>query len=89
MAETSPEDVKATLRLKRYWLYGPGRAKWDRPPHPWTQLYHELRKYIKSDREAKATAAKWYHEAKGVWPNSDAARVMQGKPPRGKRIGPG
>lgn len=55
--------------LKRYWVAGKGREKWIHDPHPWTRLYHFLRKYIKDDRVAKATAAKWFKEATGRWPN--------------------
>ena len=83
----TPAGIEGEARLKKYWLAGPGRARWDYPPHPWTNLYHHLRKYIPGF--AKQTAAKWFHEAKGYWPGSDINRVANGSPPRGKKIGPG
>ena len=84
MADLNPGDGDAK-RLKRYWLTGPGRAKWS----SWTELYHHLRKYIHPDDFAKRTAAQWYHEGTGLWAGSDMNRVVHGKPPRGNRIGPG
>lgn len=86
--EMTPKDVEDTARLKRYWLLGPGRAKWDHPPTPWTNLFHHLSKYLPPEL-AKKTAARWFIEAKGYASGSDINRVMNGAPPRGKRIGPG
>lgn len=83
MADVRPGDGNAAV-LKRYWLFGPGRAKWN----TWTELYGHLKKYMNPEF-AKRTAAQWYHEGTGMWPGSDANRVAHGKPPRGKRIGPG
>lgn len=74
--------------LHRYWTAGEGLAKWSPTPHPWTSLYHHLRKYL-PDGEAKRTASEWFHEVKGYWSGSDRNRVAHGKPPRGKKIGPG
>lgn len=82
MADLHPGD--GGDQLKRYWIAGPGRAKWN----TWTELYNHLKKYLGPER-AKAVAAAWYHEATGLWPGSDANRVAHGKPPRGKRVGPG
>lgn len=82
MADTHPGDNAA--QLKRYWIAGPGRAKWS----TWTELYHHLLKYLPPER-AKRTAAQWYHEATGMWPGSDKNRVAHGHAPRGDRIGPG
>lgn len=65
--EATPADVAATARLHRYWTIGPGLAKWASQPHPWTALYHHLAKYMPAE-EAKAVAAKWFHEVKGYWP---------------------
>lgn len=67
---------------------GEGLAKWAEKEHPWTELYHHLLKYMNPEM-AKRTSTVWYHEVMGVYPNSDAARVMHGKPPRGKVVGPG
>lgn len=89
MAANMPSEVAAAERLHRYWTKGPGLAKWAGKPNPWTTLYHHLLKYIKNPDEAKATAAKWFHDVFGFWPGSDLNRVIHGKPPRGERIGPG
>jgi hypothetical protein len=67
--------------LHEYWTKNPkGLAKWVDKPHPWTALYHHLLKYIHNDDEAKATAAKWFHDVKGFWPGD-----QKGKNP----VGPG
>lgn len=55
-------------RLHRYWTVGPGLAKWRADPHPWTALYHHLRKYL-PDNEAKRTTTVWFHEVTGHYPN--------------------
>lgn len=55
-------------RLHRYWTLGPGLAKWRADPHPWTALYHHLRKYL-PDNEAKRTTTVWFHEVTGHYPN--------------------
>jgi 2'-5' RNA ligase len=73
-----PGNAKA---LHEYWTRNPeGLAKWADKPHPWTALYKHLRKYIKNLNEAKATAAKWFHDVKGYWPGD-----QKGKNP----VGPG
>lgn len=64
-------------RLKRYWIAGEGRAKWDHSPHPWTQLYHELVKFMEPEF-AKRTAAQWFHDAKGYWPGDQKGRNPTG-----------
>jgi hypothetical protein len=58
-----------TAELKKYWLSGPGLAKWADKPHPWTALYKALRKYIKDPDEAKRTASQWYRLHFGHIPN--------------------
>jgi len=75
-------------QLKTYWTKGKGLAKWAPKPHPWTTLLHHLEKYLEPERARRVTT-EWYHEVFGDYPGSDTARVRQGKPPRGKRIGPG
>lgn len=64
------EDLELAIRLDptganlhAYWTVGKGKARWN----TWTELYHHLLKYLPAET-AKATAAKWYHEVKGVWP---------------------
>jgi 2'-5' RNA ligase len=77
-------------QLHDYWTKNPkGLAKWAEKSKPWTALYHHLLKYIKDEREAKATAAKWFHDVFHFWPGADLNRVTHGKPPRGKLVGPG
>lgn len=71
-------------QFKQYWVYGEGRRKWTR----WRQLVRHLVKHVGLAR-AKRIAAQWFHERYGFWPGDDRNRVRHGKPPRGKRIGPG
>lgn len=70
--------------LKRYWMTGDGAGKWA----TWTELYGHLKKHM-ADELAKRVAAEWFHERYGIWPGSDKNRVLHGKPPRGKVVGPG
>lgn len=86
--EVTPEDAKNTARLKAYWMTGEGAAKWIPTETPWTNLYHELMKYM-SPALAKQTASRWFIEAFHFAAGSDKNRVLHGKPPRGKRVGPG
>lgn len=87
MTDTHPGDGNAR-RLKAYWLTGAGAAKWQASPHPWTALHRHLAKHMNPEL-AKRTASEWFHEHFGFWPGSDLNRVTHGRPPRGKRIGPG
>ena len=43
-------------RLKRWWVYGGGAARWT----TWTQLYDELKEHIKNVKKLKATVSAWY-----------------------------
>lgn len=43
-------------RLKRWWVYGAGAARWS----TWTQLYDELKEHIKNVKKLKATVSAWY-----------------------------
>lgn len=90
MPSTTAADPKPGTRgyLKWYWTKGEGLAKWSTSPHPWTALYHHLLKFMNAE-EAKRTASQWFHDVFGFWSGSDLNRVTHGKPPRGKRIGPG
>lgn len=77
----TPKDERNVQRLKRYWAYGEGRAKWVNSPHPYTELVRELRKYMPTnDRMLKGYAAEVFHMALGFWP---------GTPHRGKTPTPG
>ncbi|WP_134324701.1 hypothetical protein [Cumulibacter soli] len=71
-------------QLHRYWVIGKGRAKWN----TWTELYRHLLKYLPPEK-ARRTASKWFIERFGFAAGSDVNRVRQGKPPRGKVVGPG
>ena len=65
--ELTPNDVKNTARLKAYWAYGEGRAKWATSPHPYTTLVTLLEKYVDS-HVAHGLAANIFHMAFGFWP---------------------
>lgn len=78
-------------QLHHYWTRGPGLARWAASPHPWTTLVALLKEKVPEQRleVIKAWASRWYIEVFGFAAGSDKARVAHGKPPRGKRIGPG
>ena len=62
-ADTHPGDGE----LKKYWTRGPGLSRWATSAHPWTSLYHHLRKHL-PDEQAKRVASSWFHEVFGFWP---------------------
>jgi hypothetical protein len=86
--EATPGDAEAVARLHRYWVAGPGLAKWANSPHPWQALYNELAKYIHSDDMLKRTVSAWHNEI-FTPTGSDRYRVEHGGRMRGNRIGPG
>jgi hypothetical protein len=51
MADVHPGDNGD--KLKHYWLYGEGRAKWS----TWTELYHHLVKYLNPETAKRVTEA--------------------------------
>ncbi len=63
----TPAGQAGEARLKRYWAFGEGRAKWINSPHPYTTLVAELSKYV-PERIAKGLAANIFHMATGIWP---------------------
>lgn len=84
----SGQGLKGAAQLHEYWTKGEGLAKWASAPDPWTQLYHHLLKYM-SPGKAKRTATNWFFDVFHFYPGSDLNRVTHGKPPRGKKVGPG
>lgn len=64
--------------LEHYWKHGEGAAKWIGHPHPWTALYHHLRKHM-VDEMAKRTASQWFKDVTGMWPGE-----RKGKNPVGR-----
>lgn len=76
--------------LHRYWTKDPeGLAKWATlPKGRWTALYTHLKKHMTASK-AKRVASAWFIEVMGYAAGSDKNRVASGKPPRGKRVGPG
>jgi len=71
-------------QLHHYWVAGEGLAKWK----TWRELVAHLVRHV-GPIKAKTYASAWFHERYGFWPGDDKNRVMNGKPPRGHRIGPG
>jgi hypothetical protein len=68
MALGAAQHPRDAARLHDYWTKDPrGLAQWADKPHPWTELYHHLLKYL-PDEIAKRTAAQWFHDTKGYWP---------------------
>lgn len=70
--------------FRRWWVYGPGRKRWN----TWTELYTQLLEHMTPAR-ARLAASAWFRLRFGFASGSDLNRVRQGKPPRGKRIGKG
>lgn len=87
--QLSAKDAAATERIHKYWVAGPGLAKWATSPHPWTALHRELAKYIHDPKLLDETTSKWHFEVFHQHTGSDAYRVEHGGKMRGKRIGPG
>jgi hypothetical protein len=84
----TPTDEAAVERLHKYWVAGPGLAKWADSPHPWQALYDELAKYIHDPAMLKRVVSKWHNEVMAPT-GSDRYRVEHGGKMRGDRIGPG
>jgi hypothetical protein len=76
-----------TEKLHRYWVAGPGLAKWAHSPHPWQALHDHLAKFLSGDK-LNSTVSKWHYEVFHQHTGSDAYRVEHGGQMRGKRIGP-
>lgn len=74
--------------LHHYWTRGKGLAKWKGSPKPWTTLVALLTRHV-GPQKAKVFASRWFYEVFGFYAGSDLNRVTHGKPPRGKRVGPG
>ncbi|MEU7978238.1 phage protease [Micromonospora sp. NPDC049081] len=63
--------------LKHYWTKtAEGLGKWRDKPHPWTALYHHLRKHV-GDERAKRIASEWFHDVFGYWPGSKQHRGVK------------
>jgi hypothetical protein len=75
-------------KLHHYWTQGEGKAKWAGSPQPWTTLVAHLTKHV-GLAKAKVYASRWFYEVFGFYAGSDKNRVIHGKPPRGKVVGPG
>jgi hypothetical protein len=72
----TPEDFRNVARLKRYWAFGPGTAKWlPGTPGDWTRLHRLLRKYVGS------------HVAPGLTTNIYQMRFGESNASRDKRVG--
>lgn len=80
--------LDGTAKLHRYWVAGPGLAKWAHSPHPWQALYNELAKYIHDPDKLKRTVSAWHNEVMAPT-GSDRYRLEHGGKIRGKVIGPG
>jgi 2'-5' RNA ligase len=76
-------------QLKTYWTKGPGLAKWQDKPHPWTALFKHLSKFLGPDR-AKRTASEWYRLVFGHMPNEKGVKAGAGNgatlPTRAEKI---
>jgi hypothetical protein len=69
--EVTPNDVKATERLRQYWAHGAGAARiaWG-TPGDFDRCVVELGKHIK---DPEGYCAKMHHDVLGYWPATHAA----------------
>lgn len=75
--------------LHRYWTKDPrGLKKWVKSATPWTTLVAHLTPKVGVEK-AKEYASRWFIQVFGYAAGSDKNRVAHGKPPRGKKVGPG
>lgn len=77
--ETTPSDVAATERLRRYWTEGPGAARiaWG-TPGDYDRCVVQLSKYV-GPNIVKGECANLHHRALGIWPATHAAQERAGK----------
>lgn len=73
--EVTPQDVRAEDRLKRYWAFGEGSAKWKGSPTPYRTLRALLAKYV-DDSELDGLTANIFHLALGFWPSTPHAGIV-------------
>lgn len=78
-------------QLHHYWTKGEGLARWAKSPTPWRTLLANLQEEVKDKplEVLKKWTSRWFIEVFGYAAGSDKNRVAHGKPPRGKRVGPG
>ena len=76
--EVTPGDMKATERLRRYWLSGEGAAKiaWN-TPGDWTRCVAQLGRYMTRD-EAEGYCQNLHKVATGRYTGDRAHREEKG-----------
>lgn len=74
--ETTPGDMRATERLRSYWIHGAGAAKigWG-TPGDWSRCVAELGKYVS---DPKGLCAEYHHDTLGIWPATHAKAEHEG-----------
>lgn len=79
--EATPQDVRATEKLKAYWTHGAGAAKigWG-SPGDFNRCVAELGKYMD---DPKGYCAERHHDALGIWPAQHAAEMRHAE--KGKK----
>lgn len=80
VARSQLQRTEEGRRLWRYWTRGPGLAKWNLSPHPYTALTRALRRAGVPARSVPGLAANIFRSVRGIWPGH-----RKGKNP----IGPG
>lgn len=76
--EASPQDIKNTQRLKRYWAHGEGRAKIaPEAPGAFRRCQLHLSKYLPPG-QVDGYCARVIHDATGMWPGSAAYNASHG-----------
>jgi len=89
LRQLSERERKDEDFLHRYWTKDPrGLKKWVKSAKPWTTLVGHLTPKV-GLAKAKLYASRWFIQVFGYAAGSDKNRVVHGKPPRGKVVGPG
>lgn len=73
--EASPSDVRATERLRSYWIRGPGAAKvrWGQPGD-FDRCVVELSRHV---TDPQGLCAQLHHDALGIWPATHAKALRE------------
>lgn len=62
------EHGKHGRALWKYWTRGPGLAKWNLSPHPYTALTRALRRAGVPARSVPGLAANIFKQVRGIYP---------------------
>ncbi len=77
--EVSPDDVKATDRLREYWVHGEGSIKiaWG-TPNDYDRCISLVGAHV-SPGIVHGLCANYHHDALGIWPATHAKLIRDGE----------